>query len=157
MKFQLVTTGSGAAQPWLEEFYQVYFKKINPLQAIERVHLAAKKAARDQSSLKAEHENNIFFDYLLSSDFVIVFDERGVSLTSEKFAQVINQALVSGKKRAIFMVGGAYGFNDKIRLRADRVIALSPFVLNHHMAQAVAIEQIYRGLTILKGLPYHNA
>lgn len=56
----------------------------------------------------------------------------------------------------IFCVGGAFGFNEEIRKRADAVISLSSFVLNHHVAQAVVLEQVYRAISIQKNLPYHN-
>jgi 23S rRNA (pseudouridine1915-N3)-methyltransferase len=64
--------------------------------------------------------------------------------------------LSRGKSRIVFCVGGAFGFNDELRTRADTVISLSSLILNHHVAQAVVLEQVYRAISIQKNLPYHN-
>jgi 23S rRNA (pseudouridine1915-N3)-methyltransferase len=54
------------------------------------------------------------------------------------------------------LIGGAFGFGNEIRERADWTWSLSSMVLNHHVAQAVVLEQVYRAFTIWKNIPYHN-
>ncbi len=57
----------------------------------------------------------------------------------------------------IFIIGGAYGVNEEVKKRADLKVSLSAMTMNHIMAQAVSLEQIYRAFTIIKNLPYHNS
>ena len=61
-----------------------------------------------------------------------------------------------GRPRVLILVGGAFGFGPEIRERADWTWSLSPLVFNHHIAQAVVLEQTYRAFAIWKNLPYHN-
>mgnify|MGYP003382688457 CR=1 FL=1 len=42
------------------------------------------------------------------------------------------------------------------RARADRVLSLSPLTFTHETARFLLLEQIYRGLAILRGHPYHR-
>ncbi|HRO66365.1 MAG TPA: 23S rRNA (pseudouridine(1915)-N(3))-methyltransferase RlmH, partial [Pseudobdellovibrionaceae bacterium] len=108
--------------------------------------VAAKKTA----------ESDLILEYLKSDDYVILFDEKGESLDSRGFARRLEQALGSSKKRLVFLIGGAFGVEEPVRKRADRILSLSPLTMNHVLAKTMAWEQIYRSFTILKNLPYHN-
>lgn len=89
-------------------------------------------------------------------DWVVALDERGRSLTSEKFAHLIAKVGDTNCKSLVFCVGGPYGHGSKLKERANQLISLSPLVLNHEIALIVLLEQIYRGWTILKGEKYHH-
>ncbi len=56
----------------------------------------------------------------------------------------------------VFLVGGADGLTDPVRRRADRVLRLSRMTFTHEWARVLLLEQIYRGLSILRGMPYHR-
>ena len=83
-------------------------------------------------------------------------DERGRELDSYKFSAEIQKAIEANKKRVIWVVGGAFGLSDDSKRRANVTLCLSKLTLNHLVAQTLLLEQIYRGLTIIKGIPYHN-
>lgn len=155
MKFILVHLSS--KQPaWLAQALKEFEEKISPMVAFEVVHLATPNIARDHCEEKIQKEGENLLKIFKPDDFIVVFDERGMALDSPSFAKKTNQILNSGKKRALFIVGGAYGVSEQIRKKANMTLNLAPFVMNHQVAQLVAAEQIYRSLTILKGLPYHN-
>lgn len=155
MKFVLLRL-SGQDPEWLKRAAADYTAKINPLITFEIQSIPSPKHTRDQASAKLAEESRLIERALKPDDDLILFDERGKSLDSRAFAKVINEILNSGKKRAIFLIGGAYGVDPKIAEKARRKISLAPFVMNHHVAEVVALEQIYRAMTILKNLPYHN-
>lgn len=94
--------------------------------------------------------------FIKETDEVILFDERGKSYDSRGFSKELERKLGGGKKRIVFIIGGAYGVDDRIRAVAKSQICMSSFVLNHLVAQTVALEQIYRALCIYKNIPYHN-
>lgn len=155
MKFVLVHLSS--KQPaWLTEALNEFETKISPIVKFEIVHLSTPAVARDNSAEKIQQESDKLLKLIKPDDFIVVFDERGLALDSQSFAKKTNQILNSGKKRALFIVGGAFGVSDAIRKKANLTLSLAPFVMNHQVAQIVAAEQIFRSLTILKGLPYHN-
>ncbi|MNL45567.1 Ribosomal RNA large subunit methyltransferase H [compost metagenome] len=118
--------------------------------------MKAKKSAREDADFKRNEESELILKNVNSDDYLILFDERGTSFDSIKFSQKVENILGSSKKRAIFVIGGAFGVNEDVRKRADLKVCLSPMVMNHLMAQAMSLEQIYRAFTIIKKIPYHN-
>ena len=112
---------------------------------------------RDQSDLKRSKEAEILLQFLKPRDLVYLLDETGTALDSLAFAKTLERDFSSGKSRVVFVVGGAYGASPALKKRADGMLSLSSFVLSHHVALVLVLEQLYRALTLQKNLPYHNA
>lgn len=155
MKFILYNLAT-AKEPWADEVNELYKKKISFFVPFDIQTLKTKKAAREDAAFKKNEESQLILKNLSSDDYVILFDERGSVLNSIQFAKKIENILGSSKKRAIFIIGGAFGVSEEVQKRADLKVSLSPMVMNHLMAQAMSLEQIYRALTIIKNVPYHN-
>ena len=145
-----------AKEDWSEVASELYKKKISYFMPIEIQTLKAKKSSREDQDYKRNEESELLLKNLTQDDYVILFDERGNSLDSIQFSKKIELVLSSSKKRAVFIIGGAFGVNEDVRTRANLKVALSPMVMNHLMAQAMSLEQIYRAFTIIKRIPYHN-
>jgi 23S rRNA (pseudouridine1915-N3)-methyltransferase len=156
MKFILYNLAT-AKEAWAEEAAKLYTQKISYFNAFEIQTLKSKKSSREDAAQKKKEESELILSSLSKDDFVILFDERGKSFNSIEFSKKIESIYSSSKKRGVFIIGGAYGVNDEVRARAQLVVMLSPMVMNHLLAQTVALEQIYRAFTIIKNLPYHNA
>lgn len=146
----------GDKEEWLRSFEREYEAKLSRHYRTEITRMKPSKDDRSQSDMKRRSESELFSNKFKSTDFVVLFDERGENLTSIQFSKKMEQWMARGKSRLVFCVGGAFGFSDELRKRADIVVSLSPFVLNHHVAQAVVLEQVYRAISIQKNLPYHN-
>lgn len=155
MKIEFLFVG-GEREKWLREFEREYAAKIGFHYRTEVTRMKPSRDDRSQAEAKKKSESELFLSKFKPTDFVVLFDERGEEFSSVQFAKKMEQWLTRGKSRMLFCIGGAFGFNDEIRARADAVISLSTFVLNHHVAQAVALEQVYRAISIQKNLPYHN-
>lgn len=155
MKLEFVFVG-GDKTPWLESFVAEYVTKLSRHYTTQVTRLKPKSLSRDQAESKRRIETEQILAALKSGDWVVVFDERGKALSSLQLASRLENWLNKGRSRIVFVVGGAFGFDDRLRTRADEVISLSNFVLNHHVAEAVALEQVYRAISINKNLPYHN-
>jgi 23S rRNA (pseudouridine1915-N3)-methyltransferase len=132
-------------------------EKISHFHKIEIKTLKASKNSRDRSDRKKEQDSELILKELTSDDFVILFDEKGKSLASIPYSQVVQKALGSGKKRMVLIIGGAFGVTDELKAKAHQQVSLSVMTMNHVVAQVIALEQTYRAFTILKNLPYHNA
>jgi len=59
-------------------------------------------------------------------------------------------------KRLVFIVGGPYGFSQRIYDVAREKISLSKMTFSHQMIRLIFTEQIYRAMTILNNEPYHH-
>lgn len=88
-------------------------------------------------------------------EFVICCDERGNNISSEEFATKLESATIAGKD-IVILIGGAYGFDDSVREKADFVWSFSKLVFPHMIARLIVTEQIYRATQILTGGPYHH-
>ena len=84
--------------------------------------------------------------------FVIVLDERGENVTSTEFAAKLGKC----DCKIVLVIGGAFGFTDEVRARADWLLALSKMTVTHEMARLWLVEQLYRAGTILAGKKYHH-
>lgn len=88
-------------------------------------------------------------------DRLIALDERGERLDTDTFAQLVDAGRQAGGG-LVFAIGGPYGHGPTLRDAAHRVVRLSDLVLNHEIARVVLVEQLYRALTLLEGVPYHH-
>ena len=103
-----------------------------------------------------EAEGKQILSTLGQSDLVILLDERGKEYTSVEFSGYINRAMLSGRKRLVFVVGGPYGFSQSVYERADVKISLSRMTFSHEMVRLFFTEQIFRAMTIMRTDPYHH-
>jgi 23S rRNA (pseudouridine1915-N3)-methyltransferase len=147
----------GKSEAWAEEACAEYVKKISNYFSVERVALKSKSSDREQKEDKIKAEAEAILKALKSNDLLILFDEKGKTFKSSKdFSEEFLRQMSMKKSRMVFVIGGPYGFSDEVRSRAQAKWSLSGLTFNHHVAQVAALEQIYRALTIWKGVPYHN-
>ena len=132
-------------------------KKIGHFFTFKRVAIKSKTSDREKAEEKIRKESEALFQHLESSDFVILFDESGREHKgSIDFSNNLIKCLSGKTNRVVFIIGGPYGFSEELKSRANLCWSLSRLTMNHHVAHVVALEQIYRALTIWRGIPYHN-
>ena len=114
------------------------------------------KHLKDAEIIKLEESKKIL-SKLKKEDHLMLLDEKGKSYTSRAFAESIQKLLnISGSKRIIFLVGGAFGFHSSVYDRADGKIALSEMTFSHQLIRLIFMEQLYRAFAIINNHPYHN-
>ncbi len=94
--------------------------------------------------------------HITEEDYVIVLDERGVSLSSQDFASYLDKLQVTGTSRITFVIGGAYGLDKDIMEKAHKKLAFGVQTWPHMFVRLMLVEQIYRAESILAGHPYHK-
>ena len=100
-------------------------------------------------------ESTAILSVLNPDDHVVLLDERGMQFDSPAFAEKYAQ-LISGQRRVVFIIGGAYGVDERLVGRADMVWALSKLVFPHQIVRLILAEQLYRACMISKNHPYHH-
>ena len=88
---------------------------------------------------------------------IVALDERGTTLSSERFAERMGLWRDQGVGDVAFLIGGADGHGEAVGKRADLMLALGPMTWPHLMVRAMIAEQLYRAQQILAGHPYHRA
>jgi 23S rRNA (pseudouridine1915-N3)-methyltransferase len=85
-----------------------------------------------------------------------ILDERGKSFDSRGFATRLEKMRDGSFTECVFAAGGAHGYGESVRSRAQLLWSLSSMTFPHELACVIAAEQIFRGLSILHNHPYHN-
>ncbi|MCK4677660.1 MAG: 23S rRNA (pseudouridine(1915)-N(3))-methyltransferase RlmH [Bacteroidales bacterium] len=101
-------------------------------------------------------EAELILKQIKPDDHVILLDEKGKQYSSEEFASFIQGRLNTGIENLLFVIGGPFGFHEKIYEKANSVISLSKMTFSHQMIRLLFIEQLYRAFTILRNEKYHH-
>ena len=107
-----------------------------------------------QEQLKSA-EGQAILSFLTPAMDVLLLDEHGREFRSIEYADFLQKKMGSGRDLTL-IIGGAYGFSKEVYDRANGKISLSQMTFSHQMIRLMAIEQIYRAMTILRGEPYHH-
>ena len=82
--------------------------------------------------------------------------DSGKEMRSLEFADYMKRKMNTVNKRLVFVIGGPYGFSEKVYQVANEKISMSKMTFSHQMIRLIFVEQIYRAMTILNGGPYHH-
>ena len=134
-----------------------YQKRLKHYIRFEIFEIPYIKNIKKKSSCELKKkEGELILKHVKSTDHLVLLDEKGKDFTSVEFADKLQAWMLSGKKRLVFVCGGAYGFSDEIYKRQNEKLSLSKMTFSHQMARVFFIEQVYRAYTILNNEPYHN-
>jgi 23S rRNA (pseudouridine1915-N3)-methyltransferase len=103
-----------------------------------------------------EREAGLLLAALPASAEVWMLDEHGEAPGSAGFAQMLGIARDRATPEVALVIGGADGHGSAVRQRASRILAFGRWTWPHRLVRAMAAEQLYRGLSILAGTPYHR-
>ena len=156
MEIQLLCIGKTDRSFWSDAVAE-YEKRLKHYVKFSIVFLPDVKAHKKTNSTKIKtSETEHILQKIKKDDQVILLDEKGETHTSASFAKTIVSYMNRGKRRIIFIVGGAYGFSDLMYERFPLRMALSKMTFSHQMARLFFCEQLYRAFTIINNHPYHN-
>ena len=155
MKITLLLTGK-TTDTRLASLIDDYRQRLTHYVPFELVVVPDIKNAK---SLSAEQlktaEGEALLARLTPAMDVILLDEHGKEWRSIEYAEWLQKKMGSGRDLTL-VIGGAYGFSKEVYARANGQLSLSQMTFSHQMIRLMAIEQIYRAMTILRGEPYHH-
>ena len=154
MKISLLMVGktTDARLVSLIDEYQHRLKHYVPFELVVLPDIKnAKSLTQDQ--LKAAEGEAILAK--VGTTEVVLLDEHGAEYRSVDFASWLQKKMGSGRDLTL-VIGGAYGFSPAVYERANGKLSLSQMTFSHQMIRLMAIEQIYRAMTILRNEPYHH-
>ena len=156
MKFCLLVVGKTASS-FMSKGIEEYKSRVNRYVGFEIISISDLKSTRGLTEMQQkEKDGEMLLASLTPSDTVILLDEKGREYTSREFADFQASMMNRGVKRLVYVIGGPYGFSQKVYDRADGKISLSRMTFSHEMARLFFCEQLYRAMTILRGEPYHH-
>ena len=101
-------------------------------------------------------EAGIILNAVSDSDIVVLLDEMGKEYTTREFSGWLEKLMNRSIKKIAFVSGGAYGFSENVYKASKYQLSLSKMTFTHQMVRLFFTEQLYRALTIIRGIPYHN-
>jgi len=156
MKITLLTVGK-TTNPNLVTLQDEYQNRLKFYIPFEMVVIPELKNTKNLSiAEQQEKEADLILKQLDTSDEVVLLDDKGKQFTSMGFSEYISKKMLASHKRMVFVVGGPYGFSERVYIRANGKVSLSAMTFSHQMIRLIFIEQLYRAMTILKGEPYHH-
>ena len=157
MSLKLTLNFFGGRPPsWIEEGCDVYLKRLVGSMEISVKEQGSGKIAGSRTISKSSKAVKDFLKGTNNSDWVVVFDERGQSVSSEELVLKLEAWRSLGKKIKL-VVGDADGLHELVVRRANEVISLSRLTFPHHLARLLVLEAIYRAESIRTGHPYHRS
>jgi len=156
MRITLIETGK-TRDPFIRDGVELFRSRVVRYVPFQILTLPDLKNTRNLTMKEVqEKEGQILLKRLKPGDFMILLDERGKEFHSISFAEYLN-GLEGRVNHLLFVIGGPYGFSDKVYKRANASVSLSKLTFSHQLVRVVFMEQLYRAYTILKGEPYHHA
>lgn len=130
--------------------YQKRISKYTKLQIIEVDDIF------EQNILDIRKKEAEFLEkYISSKDYVITLEIEGKQLNSIELANKIADTLIINSN-IVFIIGGSYGLDDRIKKRSNYAISFSKLTFPHQLFRVLLLEQIYRSYRILNNESYHK-
>ncbi|MDB5221494.1 MAG: rRNA ((1915)-N(3))-methyltransferase RlmH [Chitinophagaceae bacterium] len=157
MKINFWSVGK-AHEAYVKEGIEIFTKRISYYYTVEWKLIAPPKNASSLSNIDLKRsEADIILNLLDSRDILVVLDEKGKQFTSEQLAELIQLTANNSAKNLVFLIGGAFGVDERIIKRANYAWGLSNLVFPHQLVRLILAEQIYRACTIIKNEKYHHS
>lgn len=155
VKIKLVAVGT-IKEKFHKDTITEYVKRLSRFAKIEIIEVEETKIQNKSEEQVKKEEGERLLKRVGSEDFVILLDLHGKFITSEEFADKINDLISKGVSPITFVIGGTLGLSDEVRKRANFALAISKMTFTHQMCRGILFEQIYRAFKIINHEEYHH-
>ena len=154
MEIKLIVVGKTKSSE-LVRLINEYVKRINFYKKFKIIVVNSLKSKKNSEKEIKKIEGENVLKSVKKNELIFLLDENGKSFNSRKFADFLSNKFKTNKS-IVFVAGGAHGFSNEIKQRANEIISLSEMTFSHQIIRLFFTEQVYRALTILNNHPYHN-
>lgn len=156
MKLHVIFTGRTTGKLFQDAIAD-YVNRLGHYVPFSIEELPDLKNARNLTEEQQKEREADFLSHALQpGDVLVLLDERGREFTSREFSEFLEQKMQTVGKRLVFLIGGPYGFSQRVYSVAFAKISLSKMTFSHQMVRLFLVEQLYRAFTIMRGEPYHH-
>lgn len=159
MKIKIIAVGK-LKEKYLKQGIAEYEKRLGKYCKFEIIEVPDEKAPENLSELEMiqvkEKEGQKILAKISDNDYVFALAIQGKEITSEGFANQIDQLSTRGTSSFTFVIGGSLGLSDEVMKRSDAQISFGRLTYPHQLMRLILTEQVYRAFRIIKGEPYHK-
>jgi 23S rRNA (pseudouridine1915-N3)-methyltransferase len=156
MKIQCYSIGKNH-EPYVKTAVEDFTRRISNYYPVGWMIIPAPKNAGLLSAKELKKkECDTLMALIQKDDYLAALDENGKQLSSADFARFIQGRANESTRNLVFLIGGAYGLDERLLERADFIWSLSCLTFPHQLTRILLAEQIYRACTILRNEKYHH-
>ncbi len=145
MKINLIVVGKLKETFWREAIFE-YSKRIKKFCKLQITELPESDTLlKEATAIKRYLKGHI-----------IVFDIYGHMCTSQSFANIFSEQLNWGVSEFSLIVGSSTGLHEDIKKLANICVSFGLVTYPHQLMRVIAVEQVYRAMTILNNRVYHK-
>lgn len=156
MKIKIIALGK-IKEKYIQSGIDEFLKRLTPYAQIKVVELQPLEIKDENLTNKILlQEGEKILSNIKPTDFVITMEIKGKELSSEEFAQKLEDLTNSGTQEIVFVIGSSCGIGKNVSARANFKMSMSKMTFLHEFARLILVEQIYRAFKIIKGETYHK-
>ncbi|MFC6347569.1 23S rRNA (pseudouridine(1915)-N(3))-methyltransferase RlmH [Vagococcus carniphilus] len=159
MKIKIIAVGK-LKEKYLKQGIAEYEKRLGKYCKFEIIEVPDEKAPENLSELEMiqvkEKEGQKILAKISDNDYVFALAIQGKEITSEGFANQIDQLSTRGTSSFTFVIGGSLGLSDEVMKRSDAQISFGRLTYPHQLMRLILTEQVYRAFRIIHGHAYHK-
>lgn len=156
MNIKIIALGK-IKEKFLKEGIDEFLKRLTPYASVEILELSPIEIKDENLTQKVlDQEGEKILSHIKSQSFVITLEIKGKMLSSEEFAQKIENLTNDGVSEIVFVIGSSCGISANVSARANFKMSMSKMTFLHQFARLILVEQIYRAFKIIKGETYHK-
>lgn len=137
-----------------------YEKRLSSTCKIRNIEIKEEKPPEHPSDAEItsllHKEGDRLLAALPQKSYKIALCVEGTAISSEELAAKLADITVSGHSELTFIIGGAFGMDERVKKAADFRLSVSRMTFTHRMMRVILLEQIYRAQNILAGGKYHK-
>ncbi len=146
---------------YLSDGCNEFIKRLKPmcnfkLIELEDENLSEKNLNKTLIDKALEKESVKILAAIPKQSYVITLCIEGKQLSSEELAKTIEQKSVEGFSNICLIIGSSHGLSEKVKQVGHLRLSFSKMTFPHQLARLIALEQIYRALSINMGSKYHK-
>lgn len=147
----LICVGKVSSKP-MQELIKEYVKRIDAYAKFRIIEIKEANKGDIKSNIKQESNDIISH---LSNGVNILFDINGKNIKSEEIADLLNKNQINSLDTT-FIIGGSDGVSDEVKDLCKLKICFGNVTFPHQLFRVLAVEQIYRGFSIINNSKYHK-
>ena len=156
MNIKIIALGK-IKEKFLKEGIDEFMKRLTPYASVEILELSPIEIKDENLTQKVlDQEGEKILAHIKPQSFVITMEIKGKMLSSEEFAQNIEDLTNDGVSEIVFVIGSSCGISPNVSARANFKMSMSKMTFLHQFARLLLVEQIYRAFKIIKGETYHK-
>ena len=149
----ILWVGRHRRAPW-ENLCGEFRTRIERFTTLRDQQIKVRADGNDPSRRRAE--GKALLAALPEPCWTVALDARGKTSSSEALATEVRRLEDEWPHPVAFLIGSDLGLDPEVMRQARRRLSLGPMIFGHQLARLVLYEQLYRAISINRGIKYHR-